>query len=64
MDCDQHLQLPPNRFKAGLREGRPQIGLWSALCSNVVAEIIAFAGFDWIALGDVRPLMQTVEAEE
>ena len=48
MDCDQQQQLPPNRFKAGLREGRPQIGLWSALCSNLVAEIIASAGFDWI----------------
>jgi 4-hydroxy-2-oxoheptanedioate aldolase len=50
MDRDQHLQLPPNRFKAGLREGRPQIGLWSALCSNLVAEIIASAGFDWILI--------------
>jgi 4-hydroxy-2-oxoheptanedioate aldolase len=50
MDGDQYLQLPPNRFKAGLRTGRPQIGLWSALCSNLVAEIIAGAGFDWILI--------------
>jgi 4-hydroxy-2-oxoheptanedioate aldolase len=50
MDRDNHLTLPPNRFKAGLREGRPQIGLWSALCSNIVAEIIASAGFDWILI--------------
>jgi 4-hydroxy-2-oxoheptanedioate aldolase len=50
MECDQQLQLAPNRFKAGLREGRPQIGLWSALRSNIVAEILAGAGFDWILI--------------
>ncbi len=50
MPSDQHLQLPPNRFKAGLREGRPQIGLWSALCSNLVAEILGYAGFHWILI--------------
>ena len=42
--------LPPNRFKAALLEGRPQIGLWSSLCSNIVAEILAGSGFDWVLL--------------
>src|SRR2546425_12294909 len=37
-----------NPFKQAIREGRPQIGLWSSLCSNVSAEVIAGAGFDWI----------------
>jgi 4-hydroxy-2-oxoheptanedioate aldolase len=50
MNGDNHLQLPPNRFKAALREQRRQIGLWSSLCSNIVAEIIAYAGFDWILI--------------
>jgi 4-hydroxy-2-oxoheptanedioate aldolase len=50
MDRDEHVQLPPNRLKAALREGRPQIGLWSALRSNIVAEILAGAGFDWILI--------------
>ena len=27
-----------------------QIGLWSSLCSNIAAEIIADCGFDWILL--------------
>lgn len=48
MDSERQDTLPPNRFKAGIREGRPQIGLWSALRSNIVAEILAGAGFDWI----------------
>jgi len=42
--------LPPNTFKAALNEGRRQIGLWSSLCSNIAAEIIAGSGFDWIVL--------------
>jgi len=46
-----HLhQLPPNRFKAALRDHRQQIGLWSSLCSNLVAEILGYAGFDWILI--------------
>ena len=43
-----NVQLPTNTFKQAIREGRPQIGLWSSLCSNVAAEVIAGAGFDWI----------------
>ena len=42
--------LPPNLFKAALRGGQRQIGLWSALCSNIASEIIAGAGFDWIVV--------------
>lgn len=39
-----------NRFKRGLQKGRIQIGLWSSLCSHLVAEVIAGAGFDWIVI--------------
>jgi 4-hydroxy-2-oxoheptanedioate aldolase len=42
--------LPPNVFKAALRDGQQQIGLWSALCSNIAAEILAGSGFDWIVI--------------
>lgn len=41
-------QVSPNAFKRAVREGKPQIGLWSSLCSNIVAEVIAGSGFDWI----------------
>lgn len=44
------MQLPVNTFKRALRERRPQIGLWCSLCSNIVAEILATAGFDWVVL--------------
>jgi 4-hydroxy-2-oxoheptanedioate aldolase len=43
-------QLPGNGFKQALREGRTQIGLWSSLSSNLVAEVIAGSGFDWILI--------------
>ena len=42
--------LPLNPFKEALREGKTQIGLWCSLCSNLAAEVIAGAGFDWILL--------------
>jgi len=42
--------IPPNSFKAALREGRQTIGLWTALCSNITAEIIAGSGFDWVVI--------------
>lgn len=39
-----------NPFKSALHAHRRQIGLWSGLGSNMVAEILAHAGFDWIVL--------------
>jgi 4-hydroxy-2-oxoheptanedioate aldolase len=44
------MELAPNSFKSSIAAGRLQIGLWSSLCSNVVAEIVAQTGFDWILL--------------
>lgn len=37
-----------NSFKEAIQARRPQIGIWSSLCSPVAAEIVAAAGFDWI----------------
>ncbi len=42
--------IPPNKLKAALRGQHRQIGLWSSLCSNVVAEVLAYAGYDWIVV--------------
>lgn len=44
------MKLPPNRFLAGLREGRPQIGMWLSLSSGFAAEAVAGAGFDWLLI--------------
>jgi 4-hydroxy-2-oxoheptanedioate aldolase len=39
-----------NQFKQALQRRELQIGLWSTLCSNIAAEVVAHAGFDWILL--------------
>jgi 4-hydroxy-2-oxoheptanedioate aldolase len=44
------MQITRNTFKQALQQRQRQIGLWSSLCSNLVAEIIAHSGFDWIVL--------------
>jgi len=45
-----NAQVSPNPFRKAIREARAQIGLWCSLCSNVAAEVIADAGFDWILI--------------
>jgi 4-hydroxy-2-oxoheptanedioate aldolase len=42
--------VPVNRFKRAIRSGKPQIGIWNSLASNVSVEILAGAGFDWLLL--------------
>jgi 4-hydroxy-2-oxoheptanedioate aldolase len=42
------VDLPVNRLKRALREGRPQIGLWSSLSSHIAAEVVRDSGFDWL----------------
>ena len=37
-----------NPFRQRILEGATQIGIWSGLCSNLVAEILAHTDFDWI----------------
>ena len=44
------MEFKRNAFKAAIGAGHQQIGLWSSLCSNIVAEIIGDSGFDWILL--------------
>lgn len=44
------MEFPINRFKQGLRDGRPQVGLWSSLSSAAATEILADSGFDWILI--------------
>jgi 4-hydroxy-2-oxoheptanedioate aldolase len=44
------VPVPVNRFKRALAERRVQIGLWSQLCSNTAAELLARCGFDWVVI--------------
>ncbi|MGO4854784.1 HpcH/HpaI aldolase family protein [Phaeovulum sp. W22_SRMD_FR3] len=42
------MNLPPNHFKAALRAGQRQIGLWSSLADPNAAELLAGCGYDWM----------------
>ena len=44
------MDLPANELKRALREGRPQIGLWSQLTSPTAVEVLAGSGFDFLVL--------------
>ena len=44
------MDLPINRFKRALREGRPQIGLWSVLANASTTELLGGSGYDWLLI--------------
>lgn len=44
------IEMPRNKFKAGLREGDTQFGLWLGIPDATVAEIIACTDFDWVVI--------------
>jgi len=62
------MPAPKNTFKAALRDGKTQIGLWMALANAYAAEICAGAGFDWLLLdaehapNDIRTLAAQLQA--
>ena len=57
-----------NRFKKRLQAREFQTGLWSSLASNLVVEILSYAGFDWIlfdtehAPNDITTLIPQLQA--
>ena len=62
------MDVPVNRFKRAIREGKPQIGLWLAMGDPISAELCAGAGFDWLLLdaehgpNDLRTLLAQMQA--
>jgi 4-hydroxy-2-oxoheptanedioate aldolase len=44
------MEMYVNRFKAGLKRGETQIGLWCSLSNNVSTETLADVGFDWLLI--------------
>jgi 4-hydroxy-2-oxoheptanedioate aldolase len=44
------VDVPLNLLKRALRDGRPQIGLWSNLSSHITVEVVSGSGFDWLLL--------------
>ena len=44
------MELPKNRFKAALKEGRHQLGIWNSISGSTVPEAMAAIGFDWVLI--------------
>jgi 4-hydroxy-2-oxoheptanedioate aldolase len=44
------MMLPVNSFKAALRAGKSQLGIWNTIPGPVVTEILAAAGFDVVVI--------------
>lgn len=44
------MDIPKNRFKHAIADGKLQIGLWSQLMHPIAIESIAYAGFDFIVV--------------
>lgn len=62
------MATPINTFKAALREGRQQYGLWLGLADAYAAEACATCGFDWLLVdgehgpNDLRSMLTTLQA--
>lgn len=63
------MDMPVNSFKAAIREGRVQIGLWVTIPDSDNAEAMAGCGFDWllidtehstVALDTVKAMLQAI----
>ncbi|MEM1428982.1 MAG: HpcH/HpaI aldolase/citrate lyase family protein [Pseudomonadota bacterium] len=55
------MDVPGNRFKAALREGRPQLGIWNTIGGNTVPELLGTAGFDWVLVDCEHAAIETVD---
>lgn len=65
------MELPKNHFKAALKAGKRQYGLWCAFPNSIVAEVLAGCGYDWLVLdcehtvanpAAVLPMLQAIAA--
>ena len=55
------MDLPKNHFKAALRDGRRQIGVWNTIGGNTAAEALASCGFDWVLVDAEHGAMDTLD---
>ena len=55
------MKNPTNLFKAALREGRHQLGIWNTIGGNTVPELLGGAGFDWVLVDCEHAAIETVE---
>ncbi|WP_298805265.1 HpcH/HpaI aldolase/citrate lyase family protein [uncultured Lentibacter sp.] len=59
------MPAPHNPFKAALKAGKKQLGIWASFAHPYPIEMVASAGFDWIVIdGEHAPNdLQTITAQ-
>jgi 4-hydroxy-2-oxoheptanedioate aldolase len=55
------MKNPTNLFKAGLKTGAHQIGIWNTIGGNSVPDLLGGAGFDWVLVDCEHAAIETVE---
>lgn len=56
------IDLPSNLFKARLKAGQSQLGIWNTIGGNTVPEMLGGAGFDWVLIDCEHAPVETVDA--
>ena len=62
------MAAPVNTFKAALKAGKPQIGLWVALANPLSTELVGGCGFDFLVIdgehspNDIPSIMSQLQA--
>jgi len=62
------MPVPTNSFKAALKAGQAQIGLWAGLANPYSTELLATCGFDWLLIdgehapNDLRSILGQLQA--
>ncbi|GAB5512070.1 MAG: 4-hydroxy-2-oxoheptanedioate aldolase [Hyphomicrobiales bacterium] len=55
------MKNPKNLFKAALKSGKHQLGIWNTMGGNTVPELLAGAGFDWVLVDCEHSAVETIE---
>jgi 4-hydroxy-2-oxoheptanedioate aldolase len=55
------MELPVNRFKKTLKEGKQQYGAWHTMGGGLQAEILVAAGYDWILIDSEHGVMEVAD---
>ena len=55
------MRNPTNLFKAALRKGGHQLGIWNTIGGNTVPDLLGGAGFDWVLVDCEHSPVETVE---
>lgn len=56
------MDLPKNRFKAALKAGQRQIGIWCSIPDPYSIELLANCGYDWLLIDTEHTPIETTDA--